>query len=49
LSFLIALAEHAGHPLTLESLDPGAMLRATVASFTGNEKPLAALIEQLIR
>jgi cell filamentation protein len=49
MSFLVALAERAGHPLTLEDLDPQAMLKATIASFRGNEKPLAGLIERAIQ
>jgi cell filamentation protein len=49
LSFLVILGERAGHPLASERLDPGEMLRATVASFGGSEKQLAAVIEQLMR
>jgi cell filamentation protein len=49
LSFLIVLAERAGHPLALEGLEPEEMLAAAIASFAGNEKPLAALIGRLIQ
>ena len=48
LSFLVALAERAGHPISLEGFNPKAMLEATIASFGGNEKPLADLIEHSI-
>lgn len=49
LSYLTVLAERAGHPLALERLDPAMMLKATVTSFGGNEKPLTALIAALTR
>jgi cell filamentation protein len=49
LSFLVALAERAGHLPSLEELDPNAMLEATIASFGGNERPLADLIEHSIQ
>ena len=49
MSFLVALAERAGHRLPLDDLDPKAMLAATIVSFDGNEKPLADLIERAIR
>ena len=49
LSFLTILAERAGHPLNLERLEPKTMLEATIASFGGNEKPLAGIISDLIR
>jgi cell filamentation protein len=48
LSFLVALVEHAGHPLALERLDPSAMLNATIVSFRGDEGPLASLIGKLV-
>ena len=48
LSFLTLLAEQAGHPLALERLDPQAILAATVASFDGDEAPLANGIQDLI-
>jgi cell filamentation protein len=48
LAFMAALADQAGHPLSLERIDPKAMLDATVASFGGSEKPLVRLIRGLI-
>ena len=48
LSFLVALAERAGHPLPLDELDPKAMIEASIASFDGDEKPLGDLIERSI-
>lgn len=48
LSFLTLLAERAGHPLALARLDPQAILAATVASFKGDEAPLASVIQDLI-
>lgn len=49
LSFLLVLADRAGHALALERLDPPKMLRAMVTSFNGNERPLANMIGRLIR
>jgi cell filamentation protein len=49
LSFLTLIAEWAGHPLSLNRLYPKAVIDATIASFGGNEKPLAATIRKLIR
>jgi cell filamentation protein len=49
MSFLVALAERAGHHLPLEDLDSEALLKATITSFGGNERPLANLIERSIR
>jgi len=48
LSFLTVLVHQAGHPLMLDRLDPQAMLRATVASFAGDGRPLAAVIRALV-
>jgi len=48
LSFLTLLAERARHPLALKRLDPTAILRATIASSDGNERPLAAVIRKLL-
>jgi cell filamentation protein len=48
LSFLTLLAEHAGHSLNLEKLDPTAILEATIESFGGSEKRLAAVLKDLI-
>lgn len=41
LSFMDLLANQADHPLDLERLDPTAFLGAMVASFAGDETPLA--------
>ncbi len=49
LSFLIILAEQAGHPFAMERLDPKAMLAATIASFGGNEGPLVDVIAVLVQ
>ena len=46
LSFLILLAERAGHPIT--KINPDAVMQAVIASFNGQEKPLADLIIGLI-
>ena len=48
LSFLTLLAEDAGHSLNLEKLDPKAILEATIESFGGSERKLAAVIKDLI-
>jgi len=48
LSFLVALAHRAGHPLDAERLEPAGMLRAMIQSFSGNEQPLAASIRSLM-
>jgi cell filamentation protein len=48
-SFLLILADQAGHPLDLERLDPNAMLNAMIASFDGDETPLMELLLQLMR
>ncbi|MGP0093366.1 MAG: hypothetical protein ACLPKB_26015 [Xanthobacteraceae bacterium] len=48
LSFLTIIADRAAHPLVLRRIVPDAMLKATIASFAGNEKPLADLIRKLI-
>jgi len=44
LSFLVLLAQRAGHPLSPVRLDPPAMLAAMVRSFAGDEEPLAQMI-----
>jgi cell filamentation protein len=49
LSFLILLADRAGHRLAPKRVDPKAILKATVASFKGNENFLAAVIGKLIQ
>jgi cell filamentation protein len=48
MSFLVALADRAGHPLDEARLKPAQMLRATVRSFDGDERPLSMLIRQLL-
>jgi cell filamentation protein len=48
LTFFAMLADHAGHPLDLERLDPGVMLNAMIESFEGDEKELARVIRSLI-
>lgn len=48
LTYLTLLAERAGHPLDLDALDPEAILRATIASFGGNEEPLTQVIREII-
>jgi len=47
-SFLALLADHAGHPLKLDRLAPERFLAAVVASFQGDERPLATEIGRLI-
>jgi len=41
------LAEHAGRPLDLDAFEPEQFLNAMIASFKGDELPLAAIIEEL--
>jgi cell filamentation protein len=48
LSFLILLAERAGHPFDLAKMDPPGIMQAVIASFNGAEKPLADLILGLV-
>jgi cell filamentation protein len=48
LSFLVALAHRAGHPLDAGRLEPAEMLRAMARSFAGDEQPLAASIRRLM-
>jgi cell filamentation protein len=49
LSFLVLLAANAGHRINREGLKPRPTLKAMIASFNGNEKPLAELIERSIQ
>jgi cell filamentation protein len=49
LSFLVELAERAGHPIPLGDLDAPTMLKAFVASFAGDDQPLRDLVEDAIR
>jgi cell filamentation protein len=46
LSFLILLAERAGHPI--HKINPAVVMQAVIASFNDNEKPLADLILGLV-
>lgn len=48
LSFLMLLADQAGHPLKLERLDPKEILDAIIKSFGGNEAPLLAILKRLV-
>ncbi|MGQ0686862.1 Fic/DOC family protein [Bradyrhizobium sp.] len=48
LTFLALVSSRAGHPLDLERLDPDSMLAAMIASFNGEEDPLAEVIKDLI-
>jgi cell filamentation protein len=48
LSFLMLLAETAGHPLDAAKIDPKVVMDAMIESFGGEEKPLAEMIEELI-
>jgi len=48
-SFLRVLADQAAHPLDFERLNPPDMLAAMIASFWGDEAPLANLILRLMR
>jgi cell filamentation protein len=49
LAFLTVLAERAAHPLKLQHLDATAMLAAMIASFRGDQAPLAGIIVGLVR
>lgn len=48
LTFLAVLADNAGHPVDLSRLDRDDTLAAMIASFNGDERPLAALLEALV-
>lgn len=48
LSFLLLVADTAGHPLDFTDLDPGAMLAAMIRSFFGDEAPLRELLRSCI-
>jgi cell filamentation protein len=48
LSFFLLLADQAGHSVDLEKFDPDAFLAAMIASFGGDEAPLAAIIVDLV-
>tara|TARA_R110000868_G_scaffold408307_1_gene691140 strand:+ start:819 stop:1391 length:573 start_codon:yes stop_codon:yes gene_type:complete len=47
-TFLALLADQSGHSLDLERLKPIAFLRAMVASFKGDERPLVVQIRRLV-
>jgi cell filamentation protein, protein adenylyltransferase len=48
LTFLTLLAETAGHPLAMDRLEPDKVMQAMIKSFGGDERPLAALIGDLV-
>jgi len=48
-AFLVLLAERAGHSLAMPDFDPSSFLAAMLASFKGDEAPLAQAIERMIR
>ena len=48
LSFLLMVAENAGHSLDFVDLDPAAMLYAMIRSFYGDEVPLRELLRSCI-
>lgn len=48
LTFFALLADHAGHPLDLDKLEPDQMLAGMVVSFGGDERELSAIIEGLV-
>lgn len=48
LSFLVLLAERAGHPLKMDKFDPDQILDATITSFGGDEGALEQLLKRLI-
>jgi cell filamentation protein len=47
-TFLMLLADRAGHSLDLDKLVPERFLQAMIASFEGNEQPLGLEIRSLI-
>lgn len=42
LSFLVLLAEQAGHPLDTDKIDPEQVMDAMISSFGGEERPVVA-------
>ncbi len=48
LTFFALLADHAGHAVDFDRLEPEDMLPAMIASFGGDERKLAAIIERLV-
>jgi cell filamentation protein len=49
LTFFALLADNAGHPLKIDKMDPDEMLAAMIASFNGDERRLANVIDGLIK
>jgi cell filamentation protein len=49
LAFIMLLAARAGHPLVLARLEPEGFLAAMIASFHGDERPLARQLSDLVR
>jgi cell filamentation protein len=47
-TFLALLADRAGHPLHLDSLNPARFLAAMIKSFHGDEQPLSAELRRLV-
>jgi len=47
-SFLALLADQAGHPVALERINPETFLAVIIASFHGNEGPLAEELRRLV-
>ncbi|MCW5728359.1 Fic family protein [Parvibaculum sp.] len=47
-AFLALIAAQAGHPVDLRKLEPEIFLKAMIASFHGDEKPLLRQIERLV-
>ncbi|MDR3526080.1 MAG: Fic family protein [Rhizomicrobium sp.] len=48
-AFIALVANHAGHPLNLEKLDPDAFMSAMIASFQKSDAALTKQIRRLIR
>ena len=46
--FLALMADHAGHPLDIQRLDPEAFLEAMIESFHGDETSLLWQIKRLL-
>ena len=48
MAFFAMLADHAGHPLDLDRLEPEPFLAAMIAAFNGDERDLAVQIRMLL-
>jgi cell filamentation protein len=48
MSFLMLLADQAGHPIVPGRINPKSFLAAVIASFKGNERPLTQELRRLI-